>query len=81
MRTLSKESRDNGYQCLVGRHFAVDEQVYIVGSLRAYQRHTIVEAHKEQDRASTVRFFLTDVLEALLIDEEIELFQPGYLGG
>lgn len=80
LSSVSKEDQDAGYQCLVGRSFSVDEEIYVVGMLMSGDEQTLVKAHLEQDRKETVLFRVADVLDRLLVDEEIELFHPGYIG-
>jgi hypothetical protein len=68
------------YQCLVGRQFAVDQEIYVVRELSTDSEQMLVQANAEGDEASNRTFFLTEVLERLLVDEEIVLFHPTYLG-
>jgi hypothetical protein len=68
------------YQCLVGRQFAVDQEIYVVRELSTDSEQMLVQANAEGDEASSRTFFLTEVLERLLVDEEIVLFHPTYLG-
>jgi len=68
------------YQCLVGRQFAVDREVFVVRELSTDAEQMLVQADNERDRGKLRTFFLTEVLERLLVDEEIELFHPTYLG-
>jgi hypothetical protein len=68
------------YQSLVGRQFAVDQEIYVVRELSTDSEQMLVQANAEGDEASSRTFFLTEVLERLLVDEEIVLFHPTYLG-
>jgi hypothetical protein len=80
LSSLSEDEPGAGYQCLVGRSFTVDDETYVVGMLLAGAGQTLVEAHRERNRTETMRFRLSEVLDRLLVDEEIELFHPSYLG-
>ena len=75
---LDQES--GGYSCLVDQQFIVGREVYVVSAITVRKTHTVVEAHLWSDMTATRRFFLADVLERLLVEEEIELFSPNYLG-
>ena len=67
------------YQCLVGRQFAVDEEVFVVRELTSDTDRMLVKADTERSLGKMRTFFITEVLERLLVDEEVELFHPGYL--
>jgi hypothetical protein len=77
---VKKDYRFGEYQCLIGRQFSVDQEIYVVRELSTDSEQTLVQANSERDEASSRTFFLTEVLERLLVDEEIVLFHPSYLG-
>ncbi len=81
------------YQFLIGQRFSVDGVTYVVRDLTAAEDRTYVEArsseaesegrdvrrrdpHPQEDART---FSLRDVIESLVVDEEIELFNPNYL--
>ncbi|MEM8769829.1 MAG: hypothetical protein AAGE43_20525 [Pseudomonadota bacterium] len=81
------------YQFLIGQRFSVDGVTYVVRELTAAEDRTYVEARsseQESDARDNRRrdphpqhdsrtFTLRDVIESLVVDEEIELFNPNYL--
>lgn len=77
---MKRDYQIGEYQCLVGRQFAVDQEIYVVRELSTDSEQMLVQANAEGDEASNRTFFLTEVLERLLVDEEIVLFHPTYLG-
>lgn len=77
---MKRDYQIGEYQCLVGRQFAVDQEIYVVRELSTDSEQMLVQANAEGDEASSRTFFLTEVLERLLVDEEIVLFHPTYLG-
>jgi hypothetical protein len=74
---LSRDFRRSRYQGLVGRPFAVDEEIFVIGDLVDGDGSMVVEAHSEADAGRRLTLSLADVLERLLVEEEIVLFQPG----
>lgn len=77
---MNKDYQIGEYQCLVGRQFAVDDEVFVVRELAMEEDQTLVRANTERDFPAMRTFQITEVLERLLVDEEIELFHPTYLG-
>ena len=77
---MNKDYQIGEYQSLVGRQFAVDEEIFVVRELATEEDRTLVRANTEGDVTAMRTFFITEVLERLLVDEEIELFRPTYLG-
>lgn len=79
------------YQFLIGQRFSVGGEIYVVSDLTRFEEHTYVEANTSEPalaeivvgeagvEASTETFKLSDVIQWLLVDEEIELFNPNYL--
>ena len=81
------------YQFLIGQRFSVDGVTYVVRDLTAADDRTYVEARsseQDSDERDTRRrnprplddsrtFTLQDVIDSLVVDEEIELFNPNYL--
>ena len=76
---MNKDQQAGDSHCLVGKHFTVGGEIYVVAELTVRETGTVVEAHNRQDNSATRRFFLPDVLERLMVEEEIELFSPNYL--
>lgn len=77
---MNRDYQIGEYQCLVGRQFAVDEEVFVVRELTTDTDRTLVKADSERTAGILRTFFITEVLERLLVDEEIELFHPSYIG-
>jgi hypothetical protein len=77
---MNRDYQIGEYQCLVGRQFAVDEEIFVVRELATEEDRMLVHANTESDVAAMRTFVITEVLERLLVDEEIELFRPTYLG-
>lgn len=81
------------YQFLIGQRFSVDGVTYVVRDLTAAEDRTYVEARSSEQEAGerdsrrrdslpledSHTFTLRDVIESLVVDEEIELFNPNYL--
>lgn len=72
------------YQFLIGQRFAVDGEIYVVRDLTSADDRTYVEVHAsengmEEESFVSRTFTLGDVIQWLLVDEEIELFNPNYL--
>ncbi len=78
------------YRFLIGQRFSVGGEIYVVEDLKASENRTYVQANASQrpvpaDGAASgaddgFRIFpLSDVLQRLLVDEEIELFNPNFL--
>jgi len=76
------------YQFLIGRDFSVGEDVYTVRDIAWSDDSALVEAHPRNDQnvvslpnvRGSYQFPLTQVLQWLLVEEEIELFNPNFLG-
>ncbi len=74
------------YQFLIGQRFSVEGQIYEVQSLTNRDEHTYVQAvvwhegeivvGEPQPLEDRLLFSLHDVIQSLLVDEEIELFNP-----
>ena len=75
------------YQFLIGQRFSVAEGIFVVQSLTNQDEHTYVQAQPSQESdlllsepdGAGALFKLNEVIQALLVDEEIELFPPNYL--
>ena len=78
------------YQFLIGQRFSVGGEVFVVQDLTKRDEHTYVQAgvstdeivvsEATQDQTQSSQLFkLNDVIQSLLVDEEIELFNPNYL--
>lgn len=77
------------YRFLIGQRFAFAGAIYVVQDLTAAEDRTYVRANPSfpeqagadaptgEDAVET--FSLSDVIQWLLVDEEIELFYPNYL--
>ena len=71
------------YQSLVGRDFCVGEDVYTVHEIAWLADYPLVMATPkgaQEDLPGSRRFPVSQVLQWLLIEEEIELFNPNFLG-
>ena len=71
------------YQFLIGRDFCVGDNVYTIRSVAWMEEDALVEANvkgAEEDARAQYRFPVGQVLQWLLVEEEIELFNPNYLG-
>ena len=75
------------YQFLIGRDFSVGEDVYTVRDIAWSDDFALVQAHPKSDQnvlalpgIGNCQFPLTQVLQWLLVEEEIELFNPNFLG-
>ena len=67
------------YHFLIGRQFSVAGETYIVSALSVMDDRTWVEAHGARSGTRRRTFGLGEVLDWLVVDEEIELFNPNYL--
>ena len=77
---MKKDYQIGEYHSLIGRQFAVDEEVFVVRELTADTDRTLVKADSARTAGTLRTFYITEVLERLLVDEEIELFHPSYTG-
>ena len=71
------------YRMLIGCQFVVDERVYTVCEVSRDEHRTVVEAIAAKRRLGQrerVRFPVDKVVECLLVEEEIELYPPNFLG-
>ena len=75
------------YQFLIGRDFSVGDDVYTVRDIAWSEDAAFVQAHPKSDQnvvpllnLGNCQFPLTQVLQWLLVEEEIELFNPNFLG-
>jgi hypothetical protein len=71
------------YQFLIGRDFCVGDNVYTIRSVAWMEENALVEANMksaEEDGRAQYRFPVGQVLQWLLVEEEIELFNPNFLG-
>lgn len=75
---VNKDYQIGEYQCLVGRQFAVGDEIFVVRELTSDEDQTFIRANSERDSNSLRTFVITEVLERLLVEEEIELFNLGY---
>ncbi|MEJ2088364.1 MAG: hypothetical protein P8Y69_07795 [Gammaproteobacteria bacterium] len=67
------------YRFLVGQRFLVDGETFVVRELTAAEDVTLVEAHHLEALDSSRTFLLTEVIQGLVVEEEIVLFNPNYL--
>jgi len=81
------------YRFLIGQRFAFGGAIYVVQDLTAAEDRTYVTANPSAEDLPDARpgdeglvgepgfetFSLSDVIQWLLVDEEIELFNPNYL--
>lgn len=67
------------YQFLVGQRFLVDGEIFVVRELTSTEDVTLVEAHPPEALDTSRTFALTEVIQGLVVDEEIVLFNPNYL--
>ncbi|MCZ6710574.1 MAG: hypothetical protein O7B25_09440 [Gammaproteobacteria bacterium] len=70
------------YQFLIGQDFSVGDDVYTIQDVAWTDDTALVEANvKEQvGNDSPSSFPVSQVLQWLLVEEEIELFNPNFLG-
>ena len=76
------------YHFLIGQRFSVGGEIYVVQDLTNQDEHLYVQAGASLEDDIVVReaqqsqgqlFKLNEVIQSLLVDEEIELFNPNYL--
>jgi hypothetical protein len=68
------------YEFLIGHRFSVEGEIYVVRDLTEDEGHTFVQAGSSDKNQIHPRMFsLSDVIQWLLVDEEIELFNPNFL--
>jgi hypothetical protein len=67
------------YELLIDQRFSVDGEIFVVRELIATEESIRVEAHPEESSEGSRVFELSDVIDWLLVDEEIVLFNPNYL--
>jgi hypothetical protein len=76
------------YRFLIGQRFAFGGAIYVVQDLTAAEDRTYVTANPSAEdqpddgllqQPASETFSLSDVIQWLLVDEEIELFYPNYL--
>jgi len=81
------------YRFLIGHRFSVRGEIYVVQDLTSRDDRTYVQAEVQTDTedcadivlrepgtAGNRRLFrLSEVIQSLLVEEEIELFHPNYL--
>ena len=77
------------YRFLIGQRFSVGGEIYVVEDLKATKERTYVQANTPADQSARNAasgdddgfriFALSEVLQWLLVDEEIELFNPNFL--
>jgi hypothetical protein len=65
---VNRDYQIGEYHCLVGRQFAVDEEVFVVRELTTDSVRTLVKADSERTAGSLRTFIITEVLERLLVD-------------
>lgn len=79
------------YQFLIGQRFSAEGEIYVVrevvsqedqffalASVSSSDDEDIVVSEAGQEEAGRT-FRLSEVIQSLLVDEEIELFSPNYL--
>lgn len=79
------------YHFLIGQRFSVNGEIYVVQGLINTDERTYVQAETSADDDIVISesqelkaqeghlFELNEVIQTLLVDEEIELFNPNYL--
>ena len=70
------------YQLLIGKDFHVGDDVYTVRDVAWTGESALVEADVKSARDGSLtrqNFPVGEVLQWLLVDEEIELFNPNFL--
>ena len=88
-RTNTKREMNKDYRFLIGQRFSVGGEIYVVEDLKATAERTYVQANTPADQPARGTasgdddgfriFALSEVLQWLLVDEEIELFNPNFL--
>ena len=78
------QSMTRDYQFLIGQRFSVAGEIYVVRDLTSAEDQTYVEvlaseSGMEEESSVSRTFTLSDVVQWLLVDEEIELFNPNFL--
>ena len=71
------------YRMLIGRQFAVGEDIYTVCETVRVENRLLIEAVDSKPSANQrqrIRFPVDKVVQNLLVEEEIELYQPNFLG-
>lgn len=74
---------NKNYRMLIGRQFAVGDDVYTVCDIVRVENRTLAEtvgSRPVSGRRERLRFPVDKVVDCLLVDEEIELYQPNFLG-
>lgn len=74
---------NKNYRMLIGRQFAVGDDVYTICDITRVDNRTLAEAvgsNLGPGRRERLRFPVDKVVDCLLVDEEIELYQPNFLG-
>lgn len=67
------------YRFLIGRQFLAEGGLYCVHGIAAEDGPPVVEAGLSPEEAPSHRFSIGEVIRGLLVEEEIELFNPNYL--
>ena len=75
------------YQFLIGQRFSVGGEIFVVQDLTNRDEQTYVQAEISRESDIVLSepgcggklFKLNEVIQSLLVDEEIELFNPNYL--
>lgn len=69
---------------MIGRDFSVGDDVYTVHEVAWTENDALVEANAKErageDSLRKRRFPVSHVLQWLLVEEEIELFNPNFIG-
>ena len=71
------------YRMLIGCQFAIGDDVYTVCDIVRVDNRTLAEAMASRsapDRRETLQLPVEKVVAGLLVDEEIELYPPNFLG-
>lgn len=74
IKASSKTKKD--FEFLVGSQFSVDGKLYTVQGLQQTDHELLVEAEHGED---LVVFPVEQTMNALLVEEDIEFFNPNYL--
>lgn len=67
------------YRFLIGRQFRAEGGLYFVHALAMGESSPVIEAGLSADDPPSHTFSIGDVIRGLLVEEEIELFNPNYL--
>jgi hypothetical protein len=71
------------YRMLIGREFVVGDDIYTICEIVRLENRLLVEAIDSKPSGQPlerVRFAVAEVVQNLLVEEEIELYQPNFFG-